>query len=601
MLTTISYIILSTRAPFYLFFTSLLTLLFITYLHPSEAFYDVHDYLDAFFVFLAQRAEIPDLFWNLNARMERPLGGISLNAVGINDFGIGQNLFLWFDPFTAQAIAELTSRVIGFVGTFLFVSRHVIPPHARSGSVFIASLSALMFAIAPHYPAFYATVTMVPLLAFAVANIWSGKHRQTDFAIIGAYPFFSYFIFGGFAVTGVLLWVATIAFVLRNKSALILALTGLYLLLAYCLMEYRLIVDLLFSTTPSIRSEFIHPEYSGLPAILSSAWGVFLHGQRHFKGVLYGFSAYFVYTTSIFFFAAALARRYGVRFLPELPSRSLLWAILSIGLAALCSIVYAMDNNGLFNLKYDIGLPFQFNRIIVWVPFLWAVAFASTLSLATSWFPGIRVLLLVGIAVLSLQGTWAHIDGIHPKLGLLSCRMSGNGECSKWLDPMRPAAQVSIRAYFRQKTYEKLAGAIGKPQDQYRVVSVGLSPMTAVFNGFFTLDGYLTNYPLSHKAAFRKIISGELEKDDRLMRYFDTWGGRARLFIADPDSWAGFRSIQRPNAGPVDLAIDTCQIWFMGGEYIFSRYLLVNAEELNLDLKGILDDIFLYEIRPDSC
>lgn len=44
------------------------------------------------------------------------------------------------------------------------------------------------------------------------------------------------------------------------------------------------------------------------------------------------------------------------------------------------------------------------------------------------------------------------------------------------------------------------------------MISVGIYPAAAAYNGFHCLDGYSNNYPLEYKHAFRQIMEGELDK-----------------------------------------------------------------------------------------
>jgi hypothetical protein len=59
---------------------------------------------------------------------------------------------------------------------------------------------------------------------------------------------------------------------------------------------------------------------------------------------------------------------------------------------------------------------------------------------------------------------------------------------------------------------------------------------------FHTLDGYWSNYPLSHKHAFREIIADELEKSPALKSYFDDWGSRVYLFNSYTGKKMDFRA-----------------------------------------------------------
>lgn len=70
----------------------------------------------------------------------------------------------------------------------------------------------------------------------------------------------------------------------------------------------------------------------------------------------------------------------------------------------------------------------------------------------------------------------------------------------------------TFREFYASEQFKEIKEYIGRPQDSYRVASIGLHPSIAQYNGFYTLDTYNNLYPLSYKYEFRKIIEKELEK-----------------------------------------------------------------------------------------
>ena len=64
-------------------------------------------------------------------------------------------------------------------------------------------------------------------------------------------------------------------------------------------------------------------------------------------------------------------------------------------------------------------------------------------------------------------------------------------------------------------------------------ISIGLNPMIAVMNNISVIDGYHNIYPLSYKKKFRKVIGEELNKNEMIKNYYDTWGSRVLAFVSD--------------------------------------------------------------------
>ena len=98
---------------------------------------------------------------------------------------------------------------------------------------------------------------------------------------------------------------------------------------------------------------------------------------------------------------------------------------------------------------------------------------------------------------------------------------------------------VVVFFFFKQKTaYEigvRLVGSEMCIRD-----SLGISPAPALMHGFYTVDGYSNNYPLEYKHRFREVIAPEIEKNEEVRVYFDTWGNRCYLF--NPVSYTHLRA-----------------------------------------------------------
>lgn len=111
------------------------------------------------------------------------------------------------------------------------------------------------------------------------------------------------------------------------------------------------------------------------------------------------------------------------------------------------------------------------------------------------------------------------------------------------------------------------------------VVAYGFHPSVLQYNGFNTLDGYLTVHSNEYQESFRKVISPALEKYKKYKNYYDGWGGRSYIFGEldyDPDI--------NKDLEPVTLYIDVNAYKKLDGKYIISRAEISNSKELGLVL-----------------
>ncbi len=156
--------------------------------------------------------------------------------------------------------------------------------------------------------------------------------------------------------------------------------------------------------------------------------------------------------------------------------------------------------------------------------------------------------------------------------------------------------------YYAEDLFREIEYTIGREKSEYRVVSVAFNPAVTLYNGFYTLDGYSTDYPLEYKHRFRKIIAGELNRDEGNRYYFDSWGSRCYIFSSEIPLSTGLNNVK----DSIDeLDIDTEVLKEMGADYIFSNAEILNSEQLNLvpikesafEKSPYKYKIWVYEIR----
>ena len=145
--------------------------------------------------------------------------------------------------------------------------------------------------------------------------------------------------------------------------------------------------------------------------------------------------------------------------------------------------------------------------------------------------------------------------------------------------------------------FEEIDRAIGADKSSYGVMSIGLYPEIAIYNGFYALDSYQRNYALSYNRQFRKIIEGELAKSDNLRGYFDGWGSRCYAFTSATGkaylySKHSDLKIEKP-------ALDYNQFKSMGGRIIFSAVPIIDEKLELLNSFERIDSywkIYVYEV-----
>jgi Protein of unknown function (DUF6044) len=158
----------------------------------------------------------------------------------------------------------------------------------------------------------------------------------------------------------------------------------------------------------------------------------------------------------------------------------------------------------------------------------------------------------------------------------------------------KPADAPPYRAFFAEDQFRKIKAALpGSPSD-YRVVSIGMHPIVAQQNGFYTLDSYQNNYPLAYKHQFRQIMASEWAKPEaaRIRPYFDAYGNRCYIFPAE----LGMNCLigKADKQVVLDLRFNSAAFRQMGGRYVFSAVEIKKAASLGWRQIGVFDDAESY-------
>ena len=175
------------------------------------------------------------------------------------------------------------------------------------------------------------------------------------------------------------------------------------------------------------------------------------------------------------------------------------------------------------------------------------------------------------------------------------CRLARQGD--------GPAMENLIRRYTRlvktcarpyflagadaEDLMQEIDDAIGRDKSTYRVAHLGISPAPALMHGFYTVDGYSNNYPLEYKHRFREVIAPEIEKNEEVRVYFDTWGNRCYLFNSITGN---YMRLQKGNTLVYEgLEFDMEALRELGCEYLFSGAEIGDADRMSMELVGYFE------------
>lgn len=533
------------------------------FLLGEDAHIRVHDNLDSNIAWYKVLVSSGEWFGALDARIEQIINGLPRNAFGTEFSGIVA-LHAFLPSMTAYAVSQTITRVFAFLGMYLLLAAHFVRDR---GAWPIRVFVALAFALTPFWPSGMLSTLGHPLALWAFLNIRDHRHSWREWLTLTLLPLYSSFVLGFFFflfAMGVL-WLRDL-WVRRAWNPLFLA-AIVYMTALYFVLDYRLLHSLVIGDEPTSRNEFVSSRLSTWRCVRLTIKN-FVLGHHHVATV----HTFVILPLTLIVFYWTLARP--VRNKPERLFLKLM------GLNMLLSAWYAFwFHKGWQPLKETVSLfnTFNFARFHFLRPLVIYLGFA--LGALILWQLGRRGRHLV---LLSLAAQIAILflfneEIVHRKLNA-----------------------PTFRQFYAVEQFSQIREAIGEPQNSYRVASIGLHPAVAQYNGFYTLDTYNNFYPLAYKRQFRAIIAKELEKNAKLRKYFDTWGGRCYIFVDELGKKYDYRKNSKKRIRRLQL--DTEAFKRLGGRYFFSTVPIDNAAENRMRLFDVFDHeasawrIYVYEV-----
>lgn len=554
----------------------LVAFLAASYARGHDSYVRVDDHLDLAVPLYKLLASSQPVFGGLGDRVEAIFDGIPRSALP-STLQLGVLLYYVLDPFWAHVANEALMRLVAFTGLLLLLRRHLLP----EASARVTCGASLCFALLPFLPIAYASVAGQPLLWHAVLNLRARRASLLDWGILVFFPLYSSLVFIGFFVL-LLLGLLVLHDLLRARrlDGGLLAATALVAGL-YLASEYRLLHQTFFDDDyVSFRAEFVRA-HGALRHSLAAALEAFFLNHRHATGLqspfLLGAVAAALTLGARSGGAAALRPAALARALERAAARrGSRWdglLLLTALCAALALFVGVWEWTPVQELVEAAPRPvrmYNFHRLQWLQTPLFALAFGFALHALEGGLGRGRAVVL---ALVLAQGAWA----VWNSNGLAEQRKSG----------------LSFREYYSPPLFAEIREQIGRPAEDYRVVSFGLTPSIAFYNGFYVLDGSLQDYPLTYKHRFRRVIAPELEKDDRLRRWYDLWGGHVNLMSSELGMVSGYgRRVYTKHAAvhAVErLDIDTQALRELGADYVLSAVEIRNHAGLGLRLERIFE------------
>lgn len=473
-------------------------------------------------------------------------------------------LFKLFKPFTAFVVCTLIVRLVSVLSMFLFLEE-------LTGRKMISIFMAGLFMLLPFYTVYGLCIPGQPFLWYTCL-----RFRREDFEWPLYFGVFFYAICSSLALGGyAVLFIVGVWFIVsiaKKEYPLRIFILGVVLFAGYMLVNIGLVSQAFGGGDfVSHKSELVH---TSVP-FFTTVKDLLLYGANYTE-------SYQMFFIPVIFLALILGVIFIFSTAGDKDELEITYNHLVVGVIVILFIttLVALLNGSIFvnfvNSKTGILHDFNFTRFTWLLTVAWLTEFALALNMLwlmadNSAWHGFYKVLYIFMFVASFGITIFHaVMDSDFKSNIVKLYKHGDYYMMTW------------EQFYAEDLFEQVDELIGKEKEDYRVVSLGIYPAAATYNGFYSLDAYSNNYDVEYKHAFREVIADELDKSEYLANWFDEWGNRCYIVLNESMNYFTFEKRWTPVSYEYDLNLDA--LYNLGCRYIVSASYLMDADTKGLTL-----------------
>ena len=573
----------------YVFIFALLSIFVVHLVNGDKNLIQIYDNLDSEITTRLLPKQAGNLYSISNESIvPQAMNGLKRNSFNASATNIETTIFYFFSPIYFYLLNFIIINAIAFAGVYLLFSRYIFAGIKDQNKI-LASLLAFSFILLPAFTIYGMAVLGSPLLLYCILNIVNGKRSVFNYLFIAIYPFYSSLVLGGHVVL-VLLFVAGLIyyFIKKNKKAG-LQFMGIAVAMGflYLISEINLINQFLFDSDFVSHRTAWDPTFDQISQT-SETLGFTDAFRRVINFIQHGEINAKVYPIPILIFLVVLLV---FNFKSLIRNKYILPIFTGLILISLLYGFYFSDLKPWVYLKNQFILlkTFRIDRIFFFWSVFWYIMFAFMVKNA---FDSKKKFLIVT----------AYVFVIFNLLNVAQHNRNIKSNTAIFLG-LKNHSMISYKKFFAEDLFNKIKADIKEPLDSFRTINIGFVPAVSQYNGFYTLDNYSNNYPLSYKKDFRRIVAPELEKSEKWRTSFDKWGGECFVFTSEIEYRYEFIPAEKSLK---KLEINTEALYEMGGRYVLSALDIENNDENYLEfLKKYTDEntplvIYLYKVIPPA-
>ncbi len=473
----------------------------------NEARFMEYDSLDTNVVWYKMLAESGLMFADGNSVLDFTMGGIPRNYYP-SEWSVPKLLYLFFNPQTAFSLNYILIHLVAFIGLYLLLKKYVVK------EPIVYTLVALAFALVPHRAMGEITVVGLPLLTFALTNIFKKDAKYWDWLIIILFSLFSSLVFGNafsFPILFLFFLIGVLAkwwkFSLKGILPFIL-LGGITLL-----SEYRMLTVLFSGAETNRMADTSSVEkFMNIKGIIGSTVLGFAFSQRHYHTL-----SFTIVLISILFSVYYLIKKEYKRILIPIGFMSIIFMMVFISI---------FSDNVDFKEEFGINIPNVNFRFWVWLPFLWYLIFAYVL----------KELMLdnrkkITTVLLAMQIVYVMFL-LYPR-DYFGARYTDNIFANTYIYS-KNKEQTRWEEFYMTKEFEQIKTVV-PDIIEHKSIRIMIEPEILQYNGLKTLEAFYVFYPLEKLKMIRQADSVERVNSELSKEGFYKFSNRNFLFYDQAD------------------------------------------------------------------
>lgn len=517
----------------------------------EDAYVCIHDFLDTSVAHVKAAISI-----GLDRNSRLPvLDGVPISII-MPPFPIDiKNLLYLFLPTFWAIVANIFFvKMIAFMGMYYLLKNCLLYEDSL-----ISFVVSVMFSLIPFYADYGLSSAGVPLFLLAAIYLDNSKQCVWSYITIFVFSVNSSFVLGGFCLC--IFWLVWM----------------IYKAIKYHQIPWRHIIGLSvmllgysYSVIPMLADSFFSESYISHRVEFINHYSVWVDLQSWFKILMES-----QYHSGTFLALPLLVLAFSVFFIERKNDHTIKYYVLLF-----VAIVLLMLLGRLYHhLPLKSTMSFQFDRFYFLYPVVCFMMLAKAIYISRK-----RNVVLVTSLFLFFISFSLYNKSFRKNVGIIA--------------NINNHKLPSYRQFYDTNLFDTIKKDIDGKYKPYecKVVSFGLFPAVAEYNGFYTLDSYVSSYSLDYKHKFRRVIEKELDKNSILRAYFDDWGSRCYLFSSEIGTDLLIPKWKDKHIKKLD--IDTNALKSLGCEYVISAVDISNYRELNLQyVRSYTTNHSFYKIR----